>query len=118
MNTLKRCTRCQLPQTYPGITFDAQGVCNLCRTERQDTPYLGLEALREKTAHILAGSKASRRYDAAVAFSGGRDSTYLLHFAKEVLGLNVLAVSLDHRFMPEETSRTILESEAVPAPRK
>jgi len=108
LNTLKRCTRCQLPQTYPGITFDAQGVCNLCRTVRQDTPYLGLEALREKTAHILAG-KASRRYDAAVAFSGGRDSTYLLHFAKEVLGLNVLAVSLYHRFMPEETSRTIRE---------
>lgn len=107
MNTLKRCTVCRLPETYPGITFDAQGVCHLCRAEHHDAPYLGMDKLRQRIARILESSKAPRKYDAAVAFSGGRDSTYLLHFAKEVLGLNVLAISLSHSFMPEETSQTI-----------
>ena len=41
--------------------------------------------------------------DAVVAFSGGRDSTYLVNYVKNVLGLSVLAVSLNHDFIPEET---------------
>ena len=28
--TLRRCTRCILPETMPFISFDAQGVCNYC----------------------------------------------------------------------------------------
>lgn len=28
---LKRCTRCILPETFPGIEFDEDGVCNYCR---------------------------------------------------------------------------------------
>ena len=26
------CARCGLPSTYPGTTFDADEVCNLCRS--------------------------------------------------------------------------------------
>ena len=28
--TMKRCTRCILPETFPGIRFDEKGVCNYC----------------------------------------------------------------------------------------
>jgi hypothetical protein len=28
---VKRCIRCVMPENYPGITFDAEGVCNVCR---------------------------------------------------------------------------------------
>ena len=28
---MKRCTRCGLPETHETISFDAQGVCNICR---------------------------------------------------------------------------------------
>ena len=31
MNTdIKRCTRCILPENYPGIRFDNDGMCNVC----------------------------------------------------------------------------------------
>ena len=29
---MKLCTRCVLPETFPGIKFDEHGVCNHCRT--------------------------------------------------------------------------------------
>ena len=28
---MKRCTRCVMPETWDGITFDEEGVCSLCR---------------------------------------------------------------------------------------
>lgn len=31
---VKLCSRCVLPETFPGISFDAQGVCNFCRTAK------------------------------------------------------------------------------------
>lgn len=109
MQTMQRCKLCHLPQSYPGITYDQEGVCSLCRAKpAQEKPWLGLDALKQKVARTLADEKyKDRPYDCAVAFSGGRDSTYLLYLAKEVLGLKVLAVSLRHRFMPEETQQTI-----------
>ena len=28
---IKRCTRCVMPETWAGIIFDDDGVCNICR---------------------------------------------------------------------------------------
>ena len=27
---IKRCTKCVLPSTWPGITFNSEGICNVC----------------------------------------------------------------------------------------
>lgn len=109
MEALKRCKICHLPETYPGLTIAEDGVCSLCRREKPAAkPYLGLPALREKVARVLAQPQyADRPYDVAVAFSGGRDSSYLLYYAKHVLGLSVLAVTLMHDYMPLETADAI-----------
>ena len=32
---MKRCARCTLPETYPGIRFDSSGVCSLCPPDGQ-----------------------------------------------------------------------------------
>ena len=89
--TLKRCTRCILPESFPYIEFDAEGVCNHCRNY---TPArtLGLEALKESLDPIRS---KDGRPDCIVAFSGGRDSSYGLHYAKRVLGLNPIAYTYD-----------------------
>lgn len=101
----RRCVICNLPDTYPGISFDECDICSVCSQDGgQTTAYSGMAALKERIRKILSQPRyADRPYDAAVAFSGGRDSTYLLHFAKNELGLNILAVTLLHRFMPQET---------------
>ena len=44
---MKRCTKCILPENYPGITFNNQGICNHCLDYRP-VKYLGNEALKKE----------------------------------------------------------------------
>jgi len=103
----QRCKRCNLPANYCRINIDADGVCNYCKGDSKPFNYLGLDALKRDINDILSKQNPNRRYDCAVGVSGGRDSSYLLYFAKEVLGLRVLAVSMVHDFMPSETRHNI-----------
>jgi len=98
-----RCTRCILPDNYPGITFDAEGVCNYCASYRAPA-YLGADALRDKIqSFINARSNNNTDYDCVIGLSGGRDSSYLLYYFVKVLGLRVVAYCADNGFMPEQT---------------
>ena len=42
---MKRCTKCILPETFPGIEFDEEGECNYCR-DYQPVEVLGVEELQ------------------------------------------------------------------------
>ena len=46
VDSLQRCTRCVLPETFPFITFDEDGVCNFCHNYHKKEP-LGMDALEE-----------------------------------------------------------------------
>ncbi len=88
---LRRCARCILPETYPFLTFDADGVCSECRDFQPQRPR-GREALlRELERH----RREDGRPDCIVALSGGRDSSYGLHLLKTELGMNPLAFTYD-----------------------
>jgi len=88
----QRCSRCILPETYPGIVFDKNGVCHLCRSYQK--PHVkGEEELRR----IITSPKRGK-YDCLVTLSGGRDSSYVLYYATKILGLRVLAFSYDNGF--------------------
>ncbi|MEW6587052.1 MAG: hypothetical protein AB1442_15765 [Nitrospirota bacterium] len=97
----KRCTRCVLPETYPGIDFDANGVCQLCRAYQRPT-VRGVEELKR-----LVGSGKGNKYDCAVTLSGGRDSTYVLYYAARILGLRILAFSYDNGFRHVQALKNI-----------
>lgn len=88
---LKRCTKCILPETFPFIRFDAQGVCNYCRNHRMHREK-GREALEKRVAPYR---KKGDAYDCLVSLSGGRDSTYALHYIKQVLKMNPVAYTYD-----------------------
>jgi glucosamine--fructose-6-phosphate aminotransferase (isomerizing) len=89
--TLRRCSRCILPATYPFITFDADGVCNHCH-EHVTQKFLGREALlRELDKYRRTDGSP----DCIVAFSGGRDSSYGLHLLKTELGMTPIAMTYD-----------------------
>jgi hypothetical protein len=105
---LNRCTRCVLPDTYPGITFD-QGVCNYCRTHEKETCQ-GTEKL-----HALLESARNEKgnYDCVVGVSGGRDSTFALYYLAKVCGLRAIAYTVDNGFVSEaakENTRRIVKS--------
>lgn len=88
-----RCTRCLLPDTYPGITFNQEGVCNHCLDFNMPEP-LGEDRLLQKIR-----SRTGAQYDCVLGISGGKDSCYVAYLARKKLGLRALAVFYDFPFM-------------------
>lgn len=123
------CKTCVLPETFPGIKFNADGVCSYCQN------FKGIEALdkqreqyRKKFESLLAAlcpsfsihhssvitdssspsthhsalntrNSSLSTYDVIMAYSGGKDSTYTLDLLKNHYGLRVLALTFDHGFV-------------------
>ena len=88
MKSVTRCSSCLLPETFPNIKFDAQGVCNICLSFIPPI-YEGIEQLK---LDLAAASPNGR--DVLVCLSGGRDSCYILHLIKE-LGFHPTAYTYD-----------------------
>lgn len=88
---LRRCSRCILPETFPFIVYDADGVCNYCRHYRSMV-FQGPDALVRRVAPYRRGDGQP---DCIVTFSGGRDSSYGLHYVREVLKLTPIAYTYD-----------------------
>lgn len=91
IDSLKRCTRCVLPETMPFISFDERGVCNYCRNYAP----VALENTTTLEATVASYRKNNGEPDCLVAFSGGRDSSYGLHYLKKTLKMNPVAYSYD-----------------------
>jgi hypothetical protein len=92
IGALRRCTRCILPETFPFIKFGKDGVCNYCRNYVLKNQG-GREAeLRE----ILSKHrKGKNQQDCIVAFSGGRDSSFGLHYIVNELGMKPITFTYD-----------------------
>lgn len=94
---MKYCTKCVMPSTRPGITFDENGVCSACQSyeNRKDVDYKArfkeLEALCDK----YRGMNGPNGYDCMIAVSGGKDSHYQTYIMKEILRMNPLLVSVE-----------------------
>ena len=101
---MKICTKCVLPETFPGIRFNDEGVCSYCETsqsaERRETKK---EEYRQKFEALVAEHRGRHAYDALMCFSGGKDSTYTLTLLREQYDLSVLALTLDNGFVPQRT---------------
>ena len=87
------CRHCILPESIPGITFNGDGVCNLCEAE---------EANRERSRQMpgeqafltaLAPRGRGAAYDCLCLYSGGKDSTFMLYVLSQVMKLRVLAMT-------------------------
>ncbi|MCL6259686.1 hypothetical protein M3O96_11330 [Aquiflexum sp. TKW24L] len=101
---LKRCTRCILPETFPFISFDQEGVCNYCRNYKPKSKPKNLDDLRQL---VEPYRKNLSRADCIVPFSGGRDSTFALHVVKQELGLNPIAFTYDWGMVTDLARRNI-----------
>ena len=100
---LRRCTRCILPETMPFIEFDGKGVCNYCRSYARLAPK-GEQALMEAVAPYRGRQGEA---DCIVPISGGRDSSYCLHYVKNVLGMNPIAYTYDWGMVTDLARRNI-----------
>jgi hypothetical protein len=99
---MRRCTKCLLPESFPFIEYDADGVCNYCHSYIPWKPQ-GAEAIRE----ILEPVRSSKAPDCLVPVSGGRDSSYALHCICKELGMNPVAYTYDWGMVTDLARRNI-----------
>lgn len=97
------CSKCVLPESFPGVAFDSDGVCNYCReapalAEIEET----VLRLRQELNSTVEANRGGRDYDCIVAYSGGKDSSYTLKYLVEELNLRCLAVTIDNGFMSDQ----------------
>lgn len=88
---MKRCTKCLLPETFPFIKFDEQGECSYCKAYRKIS-LRPMEELLKKADYIRSKDGTQ---DCIVMLSGGRDSSYLLHYVVKELKLHPLVFTYD-----------------------
>ncbi|MBI3951573.1 MAG: hypothetical protein HY314_14070 [Acidobacteria bacterium] len=97
---MKRCQQCTLPETFPGVAFNEQGICNYCQGFKGNG-YLEARkaAIHEEFLSLIEEYRGKGTYDCLVAYSGGKDSSFLLHLLTEKYGLRLLALTMDNGFL-------------------
>lgn len=105
---MKTCAVCVLPSTFPGISFDENGVCNFCAQWREtgDTPD-DKDAYLHKFTALMKDVPTDSGYDCTLAYSGGKDSTYTLYVLASLFKLKVLALTFDNGFISDQAFRNI-----------
>lgn len=108
-DALPKCSRCLLPRQFRFIEYDEEGVCNYCHAHGAliadtDDPQtrMRLGALISSRCPALEGD-----YDCLVAYSGGKDSTYVLRLMSQEYRLRTLALTIDSGFLPDVARRNV-----------
>lgn len=86
----------------PGLEFDKNGLCPMCQTADIAKSLKSIVPVK----NTFPTSKKSR-FDVAVFYTGGKDSTYLLYYLSKVLNLRVLALTWEIPFMSESARKSI-----------
>jgi len=104
IKNLKRCTKCLLPETFPFIQYDSSGECNYCKSYiKKNQP----KPIEELLNLVKPYRKANEKPEVLIPFSGGRDSTYVLHMVKKELGLNAVAYTYDWGMVTDLARRNV-----------
>jgi asparagine synthetase B (glutamine-hydrolysing) len=104
INALRRCSKCLLPETFPFIEYDEAGVCNYCINYTIKNEPKPIEELFDL---VKPYRRSDGSPDCIIPYSGGRDSTYTLHIARNVLKLNPIAFTYDWGMVNDLARRNI-----------
>lgn len=97
---MRYCSRCVYPANHPlNLTFDADGVCSGCRVH-EEKDVLDWRERFEKLKRLVDGYRARTRtiHDCIVPVSGARDSYFIVHVVKHLLGLRPLLVTYNKHY--------------------
>lgn len=96
----KRCVVGLWDTSIPNINFDSKGISSYCETIRSMEKEFPRGKIGEKRWKNVVGeikkNGKNKKYDCVIGVSGGTDSSYILHLAKNKWNLNPLAVNLDN----------------------
>jgi hypothetical protein len=102
--TMQTCTRCVTNDyVVPGLEFDEEGVCALCRCYELPAPerHSAFATVTEQELRQLGENSHGSRFDAMVLYTGGKDSSFMLWLLARKFGLRVLAVFWDMPYCSE-----------------
>ncbi len=97
---MKYCKYCLYPSNHPlGITFNEDGVCSGCLIHEEKNQINWNERI-QKLKKIVKPYKSKIRtiHDCIVPVSGARDSYFILHVVKNILGMNPLLVNYNSHY--------------------
>jgi hypothetical protein len=108
MTNLKTCRTCVLPETtlFP---LDSTGNCKLCNSPDRFKHILKKPDI-DKLAQIIDKIKQkgkNQEFDCVVAWSGGRDSTFMIHELVTKYKLRCIAVFGKTPFTPKEITESV-----------
>ncbi len=98
-NSLKRCRKCGLPETYETIEFNEVGVCNICSQKNFKDESINWSDRKLILDSLIDENRGKYEYDCIIPFSGGKDSTYTLLYLMREYGIKPLVVQFNHGFM-------------------
>lgn len=104
------CKKCILPDGFLGIKLDNEGICNFCLDpDYKNVNWSRITIDQENRNNALSDWNnlirnmqeyhSKDKYDCILGYSGGKDSTALLDYLINDLGLNPLAITIDTGFM-------------------
>jgi N-acetyl sugar amidotransferase len=89
---IRYCTRCCLPETMEGISFDEFGICVPCRSS-EEKMHIDWTERRKLLDAIVDSVRSDSYYDCMLPMSGGKDSAYQAHILRKIFDLTPLAVT-------------------------
>lgn len=104
INELKRCSKCLLPETFPFISYNAQDVCNYCEKHVAKDLTFKEDEFKELMKQFKSKDGTP---DCIIPFSGGRDSSYGLHYIVKELGLKPITYTYDWGMVTDLARRNI-----------
>jgi len=105
---MKICKVCILNENFPGISFNENGICHQCQKNKTKVEQnLLCKKYEKKFLELIEKYKDKSSYDCVVAYSGGKDSTYMIYLLKEKYNLNILALRYDNWFQSELAYKNI-----------
>lgn len=95
---MKYCKKCLFPETKPDLYFDADGVCDACRsaeTKWNEEKMVDWASRQKEFEYIIENLPREGSYDCVVPVSGGKDSTFQTYQLVREHNLKALAVTFD-----------------------
>lgn len=103
LSEAKFCTSCCANDfIIPGLEFDENGLCPMCQTEKIAGQLKSILPIVHTIPHA-----SKSRFDVALFYTGGKDSTFLLYYLAKVKKLRVLALTWEIPFLSDSAKASI-----------
>ena len=92
----------------PGLQFDKSGLCPMCEHSEKTAVLRSVVPVIDEIPH-----SEKSRFDVAVFYTGGKDSTYLLYYLSKIKNLRVLALTWEIPYASDSALKSIANAKKL-----